>query len=363
MSPWDSVAAIVLGGSNTDLVCSGAPAASPGEMVGGRRFTIGPGGKSRNVAQMMGTYLGAGRAAFVGRTLAPAADFAALDRLFAGDLAGADIMPYVYSLLAQVPVVALRRAGVVTEWMKQVPFAGTAAGTAEIVVLASGENMIYSVAGVNAEFSAADVEAAAPAFEAAGRRASGGVLALALEIPFDTALRGAELAREHGLRVILDPGGITKSETLNRGRPVPLEELLRLVDVVKPNEHEAKILTGVEVTDEVSAARAARVLEEKYGVADTVITAGSRGAWHVAAGTLTTHPAYRPPKVVDTTGCGDQFMAVLASHLATEPGDVAAGLAHAMVAGALQAGRPGIEPVGRDDVEEHLLRYRKRAAR
>lgn len=359
MSACDDVAAVVLGGSNTDLVCMGAPQAAPGEMVGGRRFTVGPGGKSRNVAEMMGVYLGPDRVAFVGRTLAPAGDFAALDRLLAdGDTAG-DLLPYIYTLLAQVPVQALRRAGVVTGLMTFADFSGTAAGTAEIVVLESGENMIYSVAGVNAEFSPADVERAAPLLEAVGRRPGRGVLALALEIPFGTALRGAELAHQHGLTVILDPGGISKADELNRGGATPLDDLLRLVDVVKPNEQEAKILTGVDVSDDASAARAAQLLAERHGVRQTVITAGSRGAWHAAGGEVRFYPAYRPPQVVDTTGCGDQFMAVLCSHLAAGSGEASDALAHAVVAGALQAARSGIQPVGRREVEEHLQRYRR----
>lgn len=351
--PWDKVVAVVLGGSNTDLIVTGArQAASPGEMIGASGFAIGPGGKSRNVAQMMGTYLGAGRVSFVGRTLLPHGDFAALDRLFADQEATADIMPQVYSLLAQVPLAALRRAGVLTDLVRQVPFAGTAGGVAEIVVLSGGENMIYSVAGVNAEFSPEDVALAGPLVEAVGRR-GGGVLPLALEIPFDTAVAGATLARQHGLTVIVDPGGMTKGVELSRGQKSTIGDVLKLAHIVKPNEQEAMLLTGVEVSDTASAARAAEVLAARDGVGEVIITAGARGAWYWRDGRITFQKAYSAGSTVDTTGCGDQFMAVFSAHLAGGSSREES-LERAIVAGALQATRLGIQPVSRDEVDRHL---------
>ena len=69
--------------------------------------------------------------------------------------------------------------------------------------------------------------------------------------------------------------------------------------------------------------------------------------------------AYRAGEVADATGCGDQFMAILCSHLATDPADMASALEHALVAAALQAARLGIQPVPRDEVFDHLARYRQ----
>jgi len=350
---WDKVVAVVLGGSNTDLIATGAARpAAPGEMLGASRFAIGPGGKSRNVAQMMGTYLGPGRVSFVGRTLAPHTDFASLDAVLADPRATADLLPHLYSLLAQVPLMALRRAGVLTDLMRQVPYAGTAAGVAEIVVLAGGENMIYSIAGVNAEFSPEDVATAAPLMAAVGRR-GGGVLPLALEIPYDTAAAGARLARQHGLTVIVDPGGMTKARELTRGQSATVSDILKQAHVVKPNEQEAELLTGVTVSDEASAGRAAEVLATRDGVRETIITAGARGAWHWCDGRITFHRAHVAGPAVDTTGCGDQFMAVLSAETALGSPREAA-LERAIVAGAIQATRPGIQPVRREEVEAQL---------
>jgi len=370
MTSWDSVVAIVPGGSNTDLVMTGVRPAAPGELVTGGRFTVGPGGKSRNVAQMMATYMGPGTVAFLGRTLAPPrGGFEELDGLLGATTArggaaarsatvvaggAGDVEPYVHALLAQVPLAALRRSGVVTDFVVQVAWAGTAAGVAEILVSPEGENTIYLASGVNADFCPADVDAASPVFEAVGRRAragAGGIMPLALEIPLATAVHAARKARENAMTVVLDPGGIAEGERI--------DDVLRLADVVKPNEHEARMLTGVEVADDASAARAARVLRDRHGIHQAVITAGARGAWHVGAdGAVAFYPAYRPPRIADTTGCGDQFMAVMCCHLATDPSNPASALRHAIVAAALQAARVGIQPVARDEVVRHVADYR-----
>jgi ribokinase len=334
MSDWSKVVAVVPGGSNTDLVAGPVKLVGPGELALGGRLMIGPGGKSRNVSQMMAAWLGPGRVAFLGRTLA-AEKFGELD----GRPAGAELDKYVYSLLAQVPMAALERAGVVTDFVRRVPFAGTAGGAAAILVNAEGENTIYVLPGVNAGFSPDDVEEAAEIFAAAGRTGRG-VLPLALEIPPATALAAARLARRYGLKVILDPGGLSPGQECG--------ELLQLVDVLKPNEHEAEMLTGVTVTDERSALEAGRILRDRYGLEQLVTTCGPRGVWVVDWQGARFQAALPLARVVDTTGCGDQFMAVLCAGLA-EGLALDEVIAQAVRAAGLQAGRPGIQPVTRTE--------------
>ena len=48
------------------------------------------------------------------------------------------------------------------------------------------------------------------------------------------------------------------------------------VDIIKPNETEAEILTGIKVTDEASAAKAADALLAK-GVKTVIVTLGEKG--------------------------------------------------------------------------------------
>ncbi|NLX59266.1 MAG: hypothetical protein GXY74_09290 [Phycisphaerae bacterium] len=378
MADYADILAIVPGGSNTDLILSGARTVAPGELSSGGRFAIGPGGKSRNVAQMMAAYLGPGRVAFLGRTLAPPpprSEVAATPRdaqprptdKHARTPTGADaaiatrddLVPTVHALLAQVPLEALRRAGVVTDFVQQLPYAGTPAGIAQILVSPDGQNTIYLAPGLNADFAPADIDAAEPLFDAARRRRGAAVLPLALEIPPATAAHAARKARDAGMTVVLDPGGLADAEDA--------AQVLPLVDIVKPNEHEARLLTGIDVTDDASATRAAEVLRSRYGIPCTIITAGARGAWLVrtqtratppAAGATETaatprttfYPACRVPRVADTTGCGDQFMAVLCAHLALDPQADDDAMREAVLAAALQATRPGIDPVTAADL-------------
>lgn len=119
-------------------------------------------------------------------------------------------------------------------------------------------------------------------------------------MPLDTAAHSIRKARAHRLRVILDPGGI-----------VPTQDVRPLLEAglycIKPNEHEARILTGIEVIDLASADRAAgRLLN--MGIRNVLITHGAKGAYffdretalHIPVPSLATDGEH------DETGCGDQ---------------------------------------------------------
>jgi ribokinase len=346
------IVAVVPGGSNTDVIVSPTHLVGPGELSWGGGLTIGPGGKSRNVAQMMAAYLGLGRVAFLGRTLAAPKGLGDLERRLS-EAAGAggsakveDLLPTVYCLLAQVPMAALEEAGVVTEHVLRTAYEGTAAGTALIPVDVSGENTIYVAPGLNDHFSPQDVAAAEPLVaevaEQSVRRGERGVMALALEIRLETAVAAAKLARQHGMLVVLDMGGMQAGADYS--------PLLSLADVVKPNEHEARMLSGVEVHDTATASRAAKVLRERYGIGRLVITAGSGGSYVIENdGEARHHAAHILGAAVDTTGCGDQFMAVLCAELALG-GDLAAAIEPASRAAGMQAMRSGIQPVRRAEL-------------
>ncbi len=68
------------------------------------------------------------------------------------------------------------------------------------------------------------------------------MLALTLDLPLQTAVHAVRKACSYGMTVVLDPGGLNESD--DHG------ELLRQgISLLKPNEHEARILSGVEVVD------------------------------------------------------------------------------------------------------------------
>ncbi|MFC0516868.1 PfkB family carbohydrate kinase [Mucilaginibacter angelicae] len=80
-------------------------------------------------------------------------------------------------------------------------------------------------------------------------------------------------------------------------------EALQYIHILKVNEHELEVLTGI--TD---IREGAKVLNE-WGVKEVVVTLGSMGSVIYTDGVYYQVPAYKPSEVVDATGCGDTYMA------------------------------------------------------
>lgn len=154
----------------------------------------------------------------------------------------------------------------------------------------TGNNAIIVESGAAAVLSPAHVAAAEPVIRDAK------VLITQFEQPIETAMAGLRLARKHGAITILNPAPA-----------LPVDDaIFALCDYVTPNETEAATLTGLTVETEEQALAAAKALVAK-GAKNAVITLGEKGALlHGAAGTIMV-PAFKAPKVVDTTGAGDAF--------------------------------------------------------
>ena len=115
----------------------------------------------------------------------------------------------------------------------------------------------------------------------------------------DTSIRAAEIAREKGTLVSWDPGRRIASQGLERVGP-----LLELTDIVFLNRHEAKLLTG-EPPEEAAKKIASR------GPRYVIVKLGPEGSllYIAETGELIRIPAYKPERVVDTTGAGDAYAA------------------------------------------------------
>ncbi len=171
---------------------------------------------------------------------------------------------------------------------------GVPTGTATILHTPE-DNCIVIVAGANGTCSAEQVEANADAIRGAD------VLLVQLEVPLAAVQRAMELAKEGGARVVLNPAP---------ARELPAE-LLRMADVVTPNETELAVLTG-KPAHQLEAA--IREWKSEYG-GELVVTLGKEGCALLENDQLVRVPSVKVD-VVDTTGAGDTFNAALSVMLA-----------------------------------------------
>ena len=88
-----------------------------------------------------------------------------------------------------------------------------------------------------------------------------------------------------------------------------LRSLLSRIHTLKPNRLEAEILSGIRITDDISAFRAARALLET-GLRSVAITLGARGVMSADSHAVELIPCC-PAEVRNATGAGDAFMAAL----------------------------------------------------
>jgi ribokinase len=256
---------VVVGSYNTDLTTYMERMPRPGETVHGRKFVTGPGGKGSNQA-IAAARLGAD-VTFIGRV-------------------GQDVF-------ADGALKMWRQEGVRTEFVVQDPDHAT--GVAPIFVDDTGENMIVVALGANLAIEQADLDAAA------GVIAEADILLTQLEINYDIVGYALKLAKESGVRTILNtaPAGKLPAETLARA------------DFMTPNETELEVLSGMSGVSTEDAARALLTTDMQT----IVVTLGAQGAQYVQRETSARIPSF-PANVVDTTGAGDAFNAGLAVGLA-----------------------------------------------
>ena len=250
----------VFGSSVVDLMSRAPHLPAPAETVKGNYFMQSPGGKGFNQA------IAARKAG---------GDVAMITKL------GRDA-------LAEIPLRAMREADLSEEYLffsDSVP-----TGTALIMVdETTGQNAIVIVPGACSTISDDDIAAVADQI------ARSEYLLLQLEINQDANEKAAALAKQNGVKVIVNTAPY---------QPVS-DEFLRGAYLVTPNEVEAEELTGIPVTDKESADRAAEVFFAK-GVQNVLITLGGRGVYLNADGVSEIISAYRV-NAIDTTGAGDAF--------------------------------------------------------
>lgn len=115
---------------------------------------------------------------------------------------------------------------------------------------------------------------------------------------------------------MLDPQGVLRHEregSIEHSKPEGIEDIIGLFDIVKPNELECKVLTGIDPRKD--AATAAKEIFS-WGPKLVIITLAEQGAVVYDGDTLTHISAY-PADCIDATGAGDTFAAgFMHAHLA-----------------------------------------------
>jgi ribokinase len=184
--------------------------------------------------------------------------------------------------------------------------------TAAILVEASGDNRIVIVPGALSSLTPEHVDGFAD------RMAEADVLLVQLEIPVETALHALAVARQAGVRTILNPA------------PAPAKPITPAADYLVPNESEAPAVEGGEGT--------------------LVVTLGEQGA-RIRDNLVSAFPA----RAADTTGAGDAFCAAFAVALAEQGSDLGA-VRWGCAAGAHMVEHPGVIPglPTRAELEERL---------
>lgn len=150
------------------------------------------------------------------------------------------------------------------------------------------------------------------------------IFALTMEFERETVWQAVRTAHKNGMFICIDPLAIPASD-------FP-EDILPMIDFMKPNESEASALCGFEVNDKKTAEKAAVFLREK-GVKMPVISLGSQGlVAHV--GDELVYIENHPVKAIDSTGAGDVFIGTFVGEF-SQSGDIIHSLKTANISAAL----------------------------
>ena len=257
---------VVLGSVNLDIVLRCARLPAPGETVQGHGLDRHSGGKGANQA-VAARRLGA-PVRFIGCV---------------GDDDGGDCA-----------LDALAAETIDTTGVRRVP---GPTGLALVLVEDAGQNCIALHPGANAALDRALVDTQAALIRSAQS------LVCQLETPQDATWHAMRLAREAGVRVLLNPAPAQALE------PARLAE----VDVLVPNESEALSLARlVDPAGRAPAdAREAALQLRAAGVGTVVVTLGGDGVLVADAAGLR-HFAAPRVEARDTSGAGDTFVGALA---------------------------------------------------
>jgi ribokinase len=258
----------IIGSSNTDMVVKAERLPAPGETILGGTFLMNAGGKGANQAVA---------AARLGGNVTLVANL------------GND-------LFGQHAYEQFKKENIHVQFITFDDHHPS--GVALINVDAQGENCIAVAPGANGNLTPDLLNSffdfvTAPA-----------IVLIQLEIPISTVEYIIKHCSANSIPVMVNPAPANRLS----------DEAWKHVFAITPNETETEFLTGIMVTDDESAQKAAQEFHKK-GINNVILTLGKRGAYWSDGKNhgIVTAPAFT---VSDTTAAGDCFSGALAVALA-----------------------------------------------
>lgn len=256
---------LVIGSINVDYVIRTDRLPQLGETITGDGFAMNFGGK------------GANQAVAIAKLGCNVKMLGAVGNDLSGDLAIKNLYSFGVDASAVLKVAAPTGAAVIT--------------------VCGGDNHIILDIGANAYVSPEFIKDNVCLLDWAD------IVVMQLEIPVESVLLAAKLAKEKGKTVILNPAPVKAVD----------EELYAYIDWIIPNEFEAQLITGIEQNNDTDAEVAMARLRE-MGCKNAIITLGKRGcAYH--NGEKICYAGIFDVKRVDTTSAGDSFIGGFCSSL------------------------------------------------
>ena len=172
-------------------------------------------------------------------------------------------------------------------------------GVAFVWVDQKGSNRCLCSLGANARNTPEDIRSYEPLFQ------EGDIVMTTLEHGEEVLDTVTELAKKKGCLLMVDPSSKDYSKLTDK--------IAGRIDILKPNEVETEILTGIHVENIEDAYRSVTILKER-GIKTPIISLGKQGAVYESEGKLCHVKGIEVPSV-DTTAAGDTFMGSLAARL------------------------------------------------